>query len=201
MDNPISEDVSRTLPSLKNSNSAIMVRESDPLLPRTAPAPEITNSINAQPQYMSDELPPVDDDDTRPRRGFGDILVLFTTTIVVVSILFLSLGPTGFKSPWSRKPELTIAQRADKILTETPLIDGHNDLAILLRFAFNNHIYEKNFTEHFENGGLIMHVDLPRLKKGKNGGAFWSAFVPCPANGLDFSDENYDECKILKVHF
>ena len=35
------------------------------------------------------------------------------------------------------------------------------------------------------------HVDLPRLKKGKNGGAFWSAFVPCPEDGLDFTDENY----------
>lgn len=24
-----------------------------------------------------------------------------------------------------------------------------------------------------------------------NGGFFWSAFVPCPAKGDDFSDENY----------
>ncbi len=42
---------------------------------------------------------------------------------------------------------------------------------------------------------MYAHVDLPRLKKGKNGGAFWSAFVPCPANGTDFSDENYAECE------
>ena len=42
---------------------------------------------------------------------------------------------------------------------------------------------------------MLMHVDLPRLKKGKNGGAFWSAFVPCPQDGTDFSDENYAECK------
>ena len=37
------------------------------------------------------------------------------------------------------------------------------------------------------------HIDLPRLKDGKVGGAFWSAFVLCPENGTDFSDGNYAE--------
>jgi membrane dipeptidase len=60
---------------------------------------------------------------------------------------------------------------------------------------YNNHIYEKNFTKPFEEGGMLAHVDLPRLKEGKNGGAFWSAFVPCPKDGMDFSDENYAECE------
>ncbi|KAL7625438.1 hypothetical protein AAE478_004658 [Parahypoxylon ruwenzoriense] len=36
-----------------------------------------------------------------------------------------------------------------------------------------------------------MHVDLPRLRAGLNGGAFWSVYTPCPANSSDFSDENY----------
>lgn len=74
--------------------------------------------------------------------------------------------------------------------------DGHNDLAILLRFVYNNQIYSENFTKPFENGGMYGHVDLPRLKSGQNGGAFWSAFVPCPKNGTDFSDENYSACKL-----
>lgn len=42
---------------------------------------------------------------------------------------------------------------------------------------------------------MVGHVDLPRLKEGQNGGAFWSAYVPCPKDGLDWSDENYAECK------
>lgn len=36
-------------------------------------------------------------------------------------------------------------------------------------------------------------VDLPRLKDGRVGGSFWSAFVLCPKNGTDFSDGNYAE--------
>ncbi len=62
---------------------------------------------------------------------------------------------------------------------------------------FNNHIYDKKFTEPFEDGGLPMHVDLPRLREGLNGGAFWSVYTPCPANGTDFSDENYAASQFL----
>lgn len=35
------------------------------------------------------------------------------------------------------------------------------------------------------------HVDLPRLKKGRVGGAFWSAYVGCPSNVSDLADANY----------
>ncbi|KAL8703607.1 MAG: hypothetical protein Q9201_003206 [Fulgogasparrea decipioides] len=56
---------------------------------------------------------------------------------------------------------------------------------------YHNRIYDPVFIDKFENGGLEMHVDLPRLKAGKVGGTFWSAFVPCPSNGPDFSEEDY----------
>jgi len=60
------------------------------------------------------------------------------------------------------------------------LTDGHNDLAILITFLTQNQIYDDRFKKPFEDGGLAQHVDLPRLKEGMVGGAFWSAFVPCP---------------------
>ena len=56
-----------------------------------------------------------------------------------------------------------------------PVSDGHNDLAILIRFGFQNNIYDKNFTDSWENGGMPAQVDLPRLKTGRAGGTFWSA--------------------------
>ncbi len=114
-------------------------------------------------------------------------------------------------SSWkcSKKPE-TPEERAINILQATPLIgrcpipaalrryltsglivpDGHNDVAIFIRFAFNNHIYNETFANGFEKDGLPMHVDLPRLKAGRSGGAFWSVFTPCPEDGMDFSDTN-----------
>ncbi|RJE23944.1 Dipeptidase [Aspergillus sclerotialis] len=85
----------------------------------------------------------------------------------------------------------SIEDRVDKILSETPLIDGHDDLPYLIRMGYNNHIYGKNFTGPFEHGNFANHVDIPRLREGKVGGTFWSVFVPCPKDGMDFSDENY----------
>jgi membrane dipeptidase len=66
----------------------------------------------------------------------------------------------------------------------------------LIRLLYNNHIYDEEFTTAFEKGGMTGQVDLPRLKEGKNGGAFWSAYVPCPKNGDDFSTENYADCEL-----
>lgn len=113
------------------------------------------------------------------------------------------------------KSFLTIEQRANKILTRNPLIgicahstlfagvltdvrwDGHDDLLIFLRFLNGNHIYSKDFKQKFEQGGLDYHVDLPRIDKGKMGGAFWSAFMPCPPDAWNFSDATYEPCEYL----
>ena len=80
---------------------------------------------------------------------------------------------------------------AAKVLTENPLIDGHNDLLILIRAIWGDHIYNENFTKPFEEGGMPGQFDLPRADAGQLGGTFWSAWVPCPPDGFDFSDENY----------
>lgn len=69
--------------------------------------------------------------------------------------------------------------------------DGHNDLAILLRGRYDNHIYGPKFKKQFEEGGLVGHVDLPRLRAGMNGGFFWSVFWICPNNASDYSTKNY----------
>ena len=90
-----------------------------------------------------------------------------------------------------RRP-ISFELQAQKILKKNPLIDGHDDLLIFIRGRYKNRIYDPDFKDRFEKGGLPQHVDLPRLDSGKQGGAFWSAFVPCPpGNGTDFSTERY----------
>jgi membrane dipeptidase len=61
----------------------------------------------------------------------------------------------------------------------------------LLRGRYQNHLSNENLTDLFENGGLEGHVDIPRIKKGSMGGAFWSAFWICPTKIDDYTDENY----------
>ncbi|KAI9841458.1 MAG: hypothetical protein M1837_000676 [Sclerophora amabilis] len=116
------------------------------------------------------------------------IILLFFVVATITRIINISRTRIGDKGE-----NATIQNRVDRILSDTPLIDGHNDLAILIRFLYNNHIYNETFTKPFEQGGFPHHVDIPRLREGNVGGAFWSAFVPCPKDGSDFSDENYYE--------
>lgn len=140
---------------------------------------------------------------TSPRSALGTICSIFSF-VLLFSFVASIAAPGVLSGHWGHsqpspepvpgRPAITIEERVNEILTKTPLIDGHDDLAIALRFAYKNQIHTPQFRHDFEKGGMIMHVDLPRLKKGKVGGAFWSAFVPCPANAsYDFSDRVYGE--------
>lgn len=120
------------------------------------------------------------------------ILILFFASL----FYFVHIIRTAINTPTSNsRPSLVRdrehVKKAIKILSENPLIDGHNDLAILARALYKNRIYDDPFKKQWEKGGLIGHVDVPRIKKGRYGGAFWSAFLPCPKDVNDFSDENY----------
>ncbi|EME39241.1 hypothetical protein DOTSEDRAFT_47826 [Dothistroma septosporum NZE10] len=116
----------------------------------------------------------------------AQLLLVLTVAITIYTLGGVDVVPEFYH--YLTRPSPSGAQ---KVLAQNPLIDGHNDLLILLRAVYGNQIYDTNFTEPFEHGGLVGHFDLPRADEGKIGGTFWSAWVPCPADGFDFSDETY----------
>jgi len=63
-----------------------------------------------------------------------------------------------------------------RILRESPLIDGHNDLAWEFRRTANNRLDAIDLAG--DTGPLGLVTDLPRLKAGGIGGQFWSVYVP-----------------------
>ncbi|KAJ4505942.1 hypothetical protein HRR83_008457 [Exophiala dermatitidis] len=187
--------------------------ELDPLLPQNEPAPEIqgygvsskrtpgkVNSYEAQPYDWKDGEQANDDDDsqslplTSARSALSTIVSIFTIVVFVGFVIAL-LGPSlqdHNPLPVPKKPPRTIPDRVSAILERTPLLDGHNDLAIYIRAAYKNQINPDKFRDEFEHGGMSGNVDLPRLKQGQVGGGFWSAFVACPDEASDdFSDETY----------
>ncbi len=143
-----------------------------------------------------DESFPVEDQPSR-RQSFFRWITIALSICFFLLFFFHDQLPEACKHGKGKhgKGKHSIDKRVAKILKTTPLIDGHNDLGIFIRAAYNNHINNETFKHEFENGGLPMHVDLPRLKEGMNGGAFWSAFVPCPADGNNFDDSNYANCE------
>jgi membrane dipeptidase len=181
-------------------------RELDPLLPQNEPAPEIsgygTKSYTSYHASIRHDAPPAyesaeEDEDnvggqSVAQRALSSLAGIFTV-VVFFAFIALMLSP----SDWQPRPppppgHNKIEERVERILHDTPLFDGHNDLAILIRGAYKNKIHDATFKKGFEDGGLYGDVDLPRLRKGRAGGAFWSAFVVCPENaGDDFSDAEY----------
>jgi membrane dipeptidase len=63
-----------------------------------------------------------------------------------------------------------------RILRESPLIDGHNDLAWEYRRTANNQLDAIDISGDTRPLGLV--TDLPRLRAGGIGGQFWSVYVP-----------------------
>lgn len=192
-----------------------MPSEVDPLLPQNEPAPEISGDGFPRRKQDSSEITYVDDppsyddqadarstssNDVSTKSALSTICSLFGL-VVFFALVIVALSPGGGRDnepsqplPEPRRPARTIEQRVSAILQNTPLVDGHNDLAMFLRFAYKSKLHTRTFRERFENGEMEMNVDLPRLREGKVGGAFWSAFVPCPRNAsYDFRDSIYAE--------
>ena len=73
--------------------------------------------------------------------------------------------------------------RVDKILRETPLIDGHNDLP----YTINKYLDDDLSRLHLEDltledpwkSSMWSHTDIKRLREGRVGAQFWVSFIFC----------------------
>ena len=94
------------------------------------------------------------------------------------------------------------AERVARLLRETPLTDGHNDLPWQLRKRARNQLSALNIAE--STAPLKMHTDLARLKEGGVGAQFWSVYVPAgltPSEALQATLEQIDVVKRLARRF
>jgi membrane dipeptidase len=73
----------------------------------------------------------------------------------------------------------TDVDRARSLLSQSPILDGHNDLPWALRELGRSNLDGVDLT-----GGIAeTHTDLPRLRAGGVGAQFWSVFVPSKLQG------------------
>ncbi|XP_068178995.1 dipeptidase 1 [Antennarius striatus] len=82
--------------------------------------------------------------------------------------------------------------RALKLMTETPLIDGHNDLPWQLRKQFNNQL-EKVDLYNLET----THTNIPKIAAGRLGAQFWSAYVPCETQYKDAVRQTLEQIDVV----
>lgn len=76
-------------------------------------------------------------------------------------------------------PDPALLDRARSLMSETPLIDGHNDLPWAMR---EGSWYDFDTVDIRRPQPQLM-TDIPRLKAGKVGAQFWSVYVPASLQG------------------
>jgi membrane dipeptidase len=79
-------------------------------------------------------------------------------------------------SPASAQQDPDLA-KAMRVLSATPLIDGHNDLPWAIRESAAAP-HDVNAPAHDLRGRTPFMTDIPRLRKGMVGGQFWSVYIP-----------------------
>ncbi|MBT5202235.1 MAG: membrane dipeptidase [Gammaproteobacteria bacterium] len=81
-----------------------------------------------------------------------------------------------------------LSQRVAKVLENTPLIDGHNDIPWQYRVRVKNHLNQLDLAADLTKLEKPTHTDIARLRKGLVGGLFWSVYVPIGEYGGDAQD-------------
>uniref|UniRef100_A0A4W6EU17 Dipeptidase n=1 Tax=Lates calcarifer TaxID=8187 RepID=A0A4W6EU17_LATCA len=82
--------------------------------------------------------------------------------------------------------------RALRLMSETPLIDGHNDLPWQLRKQFNNELNKVDL-----NTLETTHTNIPKIKMGRLGAQFWSAYVPCDTQYKDAVRQTLEQIDVV----
>jgi membrane dipeptidase len=92
--------------------------------------------------------------------------------------------------------------RVERVLAETPLIDGHNDLPWEIRDRFKSNLSAIDLlsdTSKLPSGGHApLMTDIPRLRKGLVGAQFWSLWVPLSLKGSDAVQATLEQIDLVR---
>lgn len=151
------------------------------------------DSVSASASGSSDEkvLP------RRPRWRVALAALIVLCGLGAALGLPLALGGGGRATPDQRMDTVR------RLLRDTPLVDGHNDLAWNLRKFLHNRIEGFNLSAGLEGlepwaRSRWSHTDIPRLRLGMVGAQFWSAYVPCGARDRDAVQLALEQMDVIK---
>jgi membrane dipeptidase len=96
------------------------------------------------------------------------------------------------------------AQRVARVLAQTPLIDGHNDLPWELRTRFGGDLTRVDLAASTvalppPAGSPPLMTDIPRLRQGQVGAQFWSVFIPADIKGPQAVQTTLEQIDLVKA--
>lgn len=93
--------------------------------------------------------------------------------------------------------------RIARVLRQTPLIDGHNDLPWEIRERFGSRLAAIDLESDTSRltpppGSFPLMTDVPRLRAGMVGGQFWSVWVPVSVKGPEAVQMTLEQIDLVK---
>ena len=89
------------------------------------------------------------------------------------------------------------AVRVARVLKSTPLIDGHNDWAEVLRGRKGESRWNADLTR-LDKEPVPYNTDIQRLRAGRVGGQFWSVYVSAALPGLEQVKQTLEQIDLVK---
>jgi membrane dipeptidase len=108
-------------------------------------------------------------------------------------------------SPQSPARDKDLSARVERVLSNTPVIDGHNDLPWEIRTGFGNvgniDLAADTSNLHSKTGEGDVHLmtDIPRLHKGHLGAQFWSVWIPATITGPKAVQMSLEQIDVVRT--
>jgi membrane dipeptidase len=98
----------------------------------------------------------------------------------------------------------TDAERVERVLAQTPLIDGHNDLPWEIRARFGGDLTRIDLAASTAAlpappDGAPLMTDIPRLRTGRVGAQFWSVWIPAQTRGPEAVQMTLEQIDLVKA--
>ncbi len=109
----------------------------------------------------------------------------FPPGALLLTVLLAGVAVARAQETAHKALDPALVERARKLLSQVPLVDGHNDLPWEYRKRFQNHMDKIDLRAGTAKLDPPMHTDIPRLRQGGLGGQFWSVYIPVEIQGAD----------------
>ena len=117
--------------------------------------------------------------------------------LIIVAMACSSIANAA--APASGKSDPALAARVAKVLADTPLIDGHNDLPWELRARGAVDLrLDQSKPGNTAEGLTPLMTDIPRMRAGGVGGQFWSVWIPATTTGPAAVQMTLEEIDIVR---
>lgn len=95
-------------------------------------------------------------------------------------------------------PTAADVARVERLLSRTPIIDGHNDLPWEIRDGHHAAVESVDLTTDTSRIDPPLQTDLPRLARGHVGGQFWSVWIPATTTGPQAVETTIEQIDIVR---